>query len=230
MTEVDVVEDPAAVLATAIEDRLAELQAGGGSPRVALTGGTIANQTYARLGASPRVDWSRVDLWWGDERFVPAGHQDRNDHQAREAFLDRLGVPASRVHAMPAHGCDQSLAEAADEYAATLPESFDLVLLGLGPDGHVASLFPGFAQLDERDRRVVEVFGSPKPPAERISLTFPALNATDAVWFVASGEGKAEAVARALAPEGTVHATPARGVAGRVETRWFLDPAAASLL
>ena len=122
------------------------------------------------------------------------------------------------------------LAEAADEYAATLPESFDLVLLGLGPDGHVASLFPGFAQLDERDRRVAEVFGSPKPPAERISLTFPALNATDAVWFVASGEGKAEAVARALAPEGTVHATPARGVAGRVETRWFLDPAAASLL
>ena len=230
MTEIDVVDDPAAVLAAAIEDRIAERQTGGGSPRVALTGGTIANETYARLGENPRVDWSRVDLWWGDERFVPAGHEDRNDQQARDAFLDRLGIPADRIHATPAHGCDQSLAEAADQYAATLPESFDLVLLGIGPDGHVASLFPGFAQLDERERRAVEVFGSPKPPAERISLTFPVLNAADAVWFVASGEGKAEAVAKALAPEGTVHATPARGVAGRVETRWFLDPAAASLI
>ena len=230
MTEIDVVDDPAAVLAAAIEERIAERQTGGGSPRVALTGGTIANETYARFGQNPRVDWSRVDLWWGDERFVPAGHEDRNDQQARDAFLDRLGVPSNRVHATPAHGCDLSLAEAADQYAATLPESFDLVLLGIGPDGHVASLFPGFAQLDETARRAVEVFGSPKPPAERISLTFPVLNAADAVWFIASGEGKAEAVAKALAPEGTVHATPARGVVGRVETRWFLDPAAASLI
>lgn len=228
MTQVQVVDDPAGVLAADLEERIAQLQTAGTSPRVALTGGTIANETYARLGANAKVDWSRVDLWWGDERFVPAGHADRNDQQAREAFLDRLGVPANRVHATPAHGCDQSLAEAADQYAATLPESFDLVLLGVGPDGHVASLFPGFTQLDERDRRAVEVFGSPKPPAERISLTFPMLNAADAVWFVASGEGKAEAVAKALAPEGTVHATPARGVAGRVETRWYLDPAAAA--
>ncbi|GAA1731081.1 6-phosphogluconolactonase [Aeromicrobium alkaliterrae] len=227
---VEVVDDAAATLASALETHLAHLQGGGRSPRVALTGGTIANDAYRLLGADPGVDWSRVDLWWGDERFVPEGHADRNDQQARDAFLDRLGVPASRVHPMPAHGCSQSLAEAADGYATGLPAEFDLVLLGVGPDGHVASLFPGFAQLDETQRLAVEVFGSPKPPPERISLTFPALNAADQVWFVASGEGKAEAVSRALAPEGSVHQTPARGVRGRVETRWILDPAAASHL
>ncbi|WP_229054143.1 6-phosphogluconolactonase [Aeromicrobium sp. Leaf350] len=228
MSSAAVVDDAAATLAQALETRLALLQTGGVVPRVALTGGTIANDAYRLLGANPDVDWTRVDLWWGDERFVPEGHADRNDQQAREAFLDRLEVPDERIHAAPAHGCDLSLAEAADAYAATLPDAFDVVLLGVGPDGHVASLFPGFEQLDEVERRAVEVFGSPKPPAERISLTFPTLNAADAVWFVASGDGKAEAIARALAPEGSVHETPARGVRGRAETAWIVDAAAAS--
>ena len=223
----------ASALAAAIAQRLtgaiALIQVEGRRPRVVLTGGTIAIDAY-RLIESELVDWTQVDFYWGDERFVPEGHADRNDQQARDAFLDRLGVPAENVHAMPAHRCDLSAAEAADQYAAALPaEPFDITLLGVGPDGHVASLFPSFPQLHESKRLAVEVFDSPKPPPVRISLTFPALNNSEAVWFVVSGEGKAAAVARALG-DGTLDDTPARGAHGRTETVWLLDEAAASHL
>jgi 6-phosphogluconolactonase len=219
----------ASAAAERITGRLALIQAEGRRPSIVLTGGTIAMEAYERITDGP-VDWTDVDFYWGDERFVPEGHADRNDQQARDAFLSRLNVPAERVHAMPAHGCDLSTAEAADAYAAALPdEPFDLVVLGVGPDGHVASLFPGFPQLHETDRRAVEVFDSPKPPPVRISLTFPALNHSDSVWFLVSGDGKAEAVARALG-DGTLEDTPARGAHGRTETVWLLDEAAASKL
>ena len=103
------------------------------------------------------------------------------------------------------------------------------VMLGVGPDGHVASLFPGFPQLDVDDRIAVAVTGSPKPPPERVSLTFAALNRADEVWFVVSGADKAEAVGRALAtPPPDLHEIPAAGVRGEVETIWFLDREAAS--
>jgi 6-phosphogluconolactonase len=226
------VHPDSAALAAAIADRLTErissIQAEGRRPTVVLTGGTIAIDAYERID-SELVDWSEVDFYWGDERFVPEGDPDRNDQQARDSFLDRLGVPASSVHAMPAHGGDLSTAEAADSYAATLPERFDVVLLGVGPDGHVASLFPGFPQLHETERLAVEVFDSPKPPPVRISLTFPALNNAESVWFIVSGDGKAEAVARALG-DGTLENTPARGAHGLTETLWLLDEPAASRL
>ncbi len=221
-------------LATAIAERfgsfVAACQREGRTPHVALTGGTIAIAAYERVAADA-ADWTDLHVWFGDERFVPAGHAERNDHQAREAMLDRLGVPDEHVHAMPAHGCSDSMAEEADRYGAALPaEGFDLVLLGLGPDGHIASLFPGFAQVGETQRRCVEVFGSPKPPPERISLTLPALNDTRETWFIVSGEGKADAVARTFAPEGSVEETPARGAHGREATRWLLDAAAGAKL
>lgn len=223
-------DDLASEVAEQLGERINHAQVEGRTPHVVLTGGTIAIAIYERLEAD-FADWSDVVFWFGDERFVPEGHEDRNDRQARDAFLDRLGVPASNVRSMPAHGCSTSMAEAADAYGATLPEEpFDVVLLGLGPDGHVASLFPGFTQLHEQERRCVEVFGSPKPPPERISLTFGALNHARATWFLVSGDGKADAVARALAPEGTVDETPARGAHGLDETLWFLDEAAASAL
>jgi 6-phosphogluconolactonase len=223
----------AAALASAIADRLtgriALIQSEGRRPRIVLTGGTIAIDAY-KLIENALVDWTQIDFYWGDERFVPEGHADRNDQQARAAFLDRLGVPAANIHSMPAHGCDVSTAEAADQYAAALPaEPFDVTLLGVGPDGHVASLFPGFPQLHEAQRLAVEVFDSPKPPPVRITLTFPALNNSEAVWFIVSGEGKAAAVARALG-DGTLDDTPARGAHGRTETTWLLDEAAASHL
>lgn len=207
-------------------ERLSLIQAQGRRPRVVLTGGTIANAAYARIEAG-EVDWSEIDFYWGDERFVPEGHLDRNDQQARDAFLTRLGVPESSLHPMPAHGADLALADAADAYAAELPsEPFDLVLHGMGPDGHIASLFPGFPQLGEAERRAVAIVDSPKPPPLRISLTFPALNHADSVWLIVSGDGKAAAVGRALG-SGTVEDTPAVGAHGLAETLWLLDEAAA---
>lgn len=219
----------AADIAMRLGALVAAVQATGREPHVVLTGGTIAIAAY-ELVSDDTADWSRVHWWWGDERYVPAGHADRNDQQARDAFLDRLGVPDDHVHAMPAPGRGESISDAADGYGSSLPaEPFDLVLLGLGPDGHVASLFPGFAQLDEVDRPCVEVFGSPKPPPERITLTFPVLNHATEVWFLVAGEGKADAVARALG-DGRVADTPAAGVRGLQATTWLLDEAAASQL
>ena len=225
-----VLRDAAALtqaVAGRLVERLAQLQSNGRTPSVVLTGGTIAIAIYEALPADG-VDWTDVDFYWGDERFVPEGHADRNDQQARDAFLDRLGVPAARIHAMPAHDCALGAREAADNYARVIPEEpFDLVLLGMGPDGHIESLFPGFAQLHETERTVVEVFDAPKPPPVRLSLTMSALNHAHSVWFLVSGEGKAEAVEKALGA-GTLVGTPATGVRGGHETVWLLDDAAAS--
>jgi len=217
-------------LAQAIADRLssrvAALQAEGRTPRIVLTGGTIAMNAYQRVGADA-ADWTNVDFWFGDERFVPEGHADRNDQQARDAFLDRVG--ATRVHSVAGNDCSLSAAEAADEYAASLPdEPFDIVLLGVGPDGHVASLFPQHPLLHESERACAELFDSPKPPPVRISMTFPTLNRAAAVWFLVSGEEKSDAVTRALADDGTTDETPARGVQGSQETLWLIDEAGAS--
>ncbi len=115
----------------------------------------------------------------------------------------------------------------AEEVRAHGAGEFDVLMLGIGPDGHCASLFPGHPALDVDDRVATSVLDSPKPPPERITLTFPALNRSRAVWFLASGAGKAAAVAAALAEDGSIQATPARGVRGREETTWFLDHPAA---
>ncbi|SKB02784.1 6-phosphogluconolactonase [Aeromicrobium choanae] len=225
----DSANDLALAVSRQLAARVQSVAAAGRTPRLVLTGGTIATRIYGRLSGE-NADWRVAEYWWGDERFVPEGHEDRNDRQAREGFLDRLGVPDEHVHAMPAHGCDLSMADAADAYAKTLPEDpFDVVLLGVGPDAHIASLFPGHPQVHETERLAVEVFDSPKPPPERISLTYPALNHTRATWFVVSGADKAEAVAKAMT--GTpIDEAPAAGARGLEETVWFLDTAAASRL
>ena len=225
------VQPDADALATAvarhIESRLAAVQAAGRTPRVVLTGGTIAMAAYRELDADA-LDWANVEFWFGDERFVSVGLPDRNDGQARDAFLDRVG--ATRVHAVADNDCSLSAADAAHAYADALPaEPFDLTLLGVGPDGHIASLFPGFPQLHEQ-ATAVAVFDSPKPPPVRITLTLPMLNRSDTVMFVVSGADKSDAVARALAPDGTIDETPARGVQGLTETLWLLDQPAASKL
>jgi len=226
------VEPDAASLAVAIarriESTLAAIQAAGRCPRVLLTGGTIAMAAYRRLEPAA-LDWANVEFWFGDERFVGIDLPDRNDGQARNAFLDRVG--ATRVHALADNDCSLSAADAARAYAKTLPTApFDLTLLGVGPDGHIASLFPGFPQLHETDLAAVAVFDSPKPPPVRVTLTLPALNNSETVLFIVSGADKADAVARALAPNGTVDETPARGVTGLTETVWLLDEPAASHL
>lgn len=237
MAEVVVHPDPdalAADVAARFVELLADLQAGGAVPHVALTGGSIAERVHraiARVGPGSGVDWGAVEFWWGDERYVAADSPDRNARQAREAFLDKVG--AHRVHEMPASDSGLSLDEAAAAYGEEVRRdgsgAFDVLMLGLGPDGHVASLFPGNAALDVEDAIAVGVPDSPKPPPERISLTFPALNRSRAVWFLVSSAEKADAVARARADEGSVAQTPARGITGEpgATVTWFLDRAAA---
>ena len=217
--------------------RLVDLQHGGTVPSLALTGGTVANELYAAVAGSPAagaVDWGRVELWWGDERFVPSDDPDRNDGQARAA-LETLPLDAKRVHPMPAADgpaldLDAAAASYSDELRRHGAGRFDIVLLGVGPDGHVASLFPGHPELDADDTIAVGVRDSPKPPPQRISLSFPALERTDEVWFVAAGEAKAGAVRRALTPGADPHDVPAARPRGRRRTLWLLDSAAAAEL
>lgn len=230
-------DDLATSVAGELLTRLADAQQPGHVAHIGLTGGTVAEKIHravARLANDSDVDWSRVVVWFGDERFVAPDSSDRNCLDARSSFLDVVGVPAENVHEVPSTAEASSVEEAAEMYAEALRThgggQLDVLMLGVGPDGHVASLFPGFPQLDVTDRVTVPVTDSPKPPPERVSLTFPALRRARSVWFVVSGDGKAEAVARALAPQGDVHETPARGVQGTQETIWFLDRGSASKL
>ncbi|MDA2811625.1 6-phosphogluconolactonase [Nocardiopsis sp. RSe5-2] len=232
--------------AARVVTRLVDAQAATGSASIVLTGGGIGIAVLSELAQAPArdaVDWSAVDVWWGDERFLPTGDPERNETQAREALLDHVGVDPARVHPMPApDGPDGAVPEpGAERYAEALraasrPEdhsdvpAFDVCLLGIGPDTHVASLFPEQPALYEEERTVVAVHGAPKPPPTRVSLTFPAIRAAKEVWVLASGEGKAEAVRLALSPEAGEVQVPAAGARGRSRTLFLLDRAAAAKL
>ncbi|MER5307940.1 6-phosphogluconolactonase [Streptomyces sp. NPDC002773] len=225
--------------------KIVDAQASRGSASVVLTGGRNGNGLLTALGSAPArdaIDWSRLDLWWGDERFLPEGDPERNVTQAREALLDRVPLDPARVHAMPAsdgpYGSDvdaAAAAYAAELAAATDPgdhggvPTFDVLMLGVGPDTHVASLFPELPAVRETERTVVGVHGAPKPPPLRVSLTLPAIRAAKEVWLLAAGEDKAKAAAIALSGAGEVQA-PAAGAYGRSRTLWLLDAAAASEL
>ncbi|GAA4825759.1 6-phosphogluconolactonase [Nocardioides caeni] len=226
-------------LATAVAgellNRIADAQAAGSVPEIGLTGGSIAEAIHrevARLADDSGVDWGAVQFWFGDERFVPRSSPDRNAGQARAAFLDAVG--AFRVQEVPAAAEVATAEEAAAAYAEQFTTQgtggFDILMLGIGPDGHVASLFPGHPGLDVTGATTAAVHDSPKPPPDRVTFTFEALNRATTVWFVASGAGKADAVRRGLAESGSVAETPARGVRGERETTWFLDHDAAGEL
>lgn len=221
--------------------RLADAQAARGTATVVLTGGRVATATYRALRDSPArgvVDWPNVDVWWGDERFLPAGHPERNETQAHDALLDGVRIDVRRLHPMPASdGPDGDDAEsAAARYATSLAAAagsqplphIDVLLLGVGEDGHVASIFPDHPANQEQ-RLVAAVRDSPKPPPVRITLTHPAINTADEVWLLAAGTGKASAVRKAITGSGTPP-VPAAGVAGVASTRWLLDRDAAAEL
>jgi 6-phosphogluconolactonase len=203
-------------------------------------GGTGIGMLSALASMGDRIDWSKVHLFFGDERYVPADDDDRNDKQAREALLDHIDIPQANVHAMPASdgefGDDIDAAALAYEQVLaanaapgeTAP-AFDVHLLGMGPEGHVNSLFPHTAAVRETTRLVVGVTDSPKPPPRRITLTLPAIQRSREVWLVASGEGKADAVAAAINGADPVD-VPAAGAVGRDATVWLLDEAAAAKL
>ena len=201
-------------------------------------------EILAELAAAPAlgaVDWRHLDIWWGDERFLPSGHPERNEAGAEQALLRHVDTDPRRVHRMPGtDGPDGDDPEAAAAsyatqlWTATRPEdhgpvpSFDVLLLGIGPDAHVASLFPGLPALYDK-RPVVAVRGAPKPPPTRLSLTLPAIRCARDVWILAAGREKAGAVRLALSGAGPVQ-VPAAGARGRQRTLFLLDRAAASQL
>jgi 6-phosphogluconolactonase len=199
---------------------------------VALTGGSVATTCYPEMSRT-RCDWSRIAFFWGDERAVPPDHPDSNYGLARKLWLDPAGVPAASIHRMEAERPD--IEAAARAYEETLlrvagdPPRLDLVLLGVGPDGHVCSLFPGHALLRAHQRYVAAVEDSPKPPPRRLTLTLPVLRAAEMLAVVAMGEAKAAVMREALEDE-TSPLPVALALRGARHAVVLLDPAAAGSL
>jgi 6-phosphogluconolactonase len=221
--------------------RLADGIAARGHAHLVLTGGGIGTKVLAAIAAAPArdaVDWRLVDFWWGDERFEVTGDPERNETSARAALLDKLGVDQARVHAVPGpdgpDGDDPDAAAAryAAELAAAAGNSavpaFDVLMLGVGPEGHVASIFPE-SPAAYATGSVVAVRNSPKPPPTRVSFTFSAIQAAREVWVLASGAEKADAVAEALSGV-SQDKLPAAGARGRDRTLFLLDQEAAAKL
>jgi 6-phosphogluconolactonase len=243
-TVVEKYADTAALVAAA-GDRLANAIVSAVDARgracIVLTGGGTGIGMLTHVGEhGEHIDWSKVHLFWGDDRFVPADDDERNEKQAREALLDRIDIPAENVHAMsPSDGeFGSDIEAAAAGYARVLADAgergepapdFDVHLLGMGPEGHINSLFPDTDAVREKSRLVLGVEDSPKPPPRRITLTLPAIQRSREVWLVVSGSGKADAVAAAIKGADPVD-VPAAGAVGREATVWLLDEAAAAKL
>jgi len=211
---------------------------------VNLTGGTLGILSLVKISEHPaceEFDWSRVHFWWGDDRFVPAGHADSNAKQAEDALLGKLlTLNPDNVHAFPSFDPDSAVSisdqldAAAAEFTQTVAKYipngqampyFDISFVGMGPDGHVLSLFPGH-EVPAPGVTVIAEHNSPKPPPQRLSFSYEAINNSGEIFFVVGGADKAEAVSVAFGD------TPTRLPVGRVhainKTVWFLDDAAAA--
>ncbi|WP_029145081.1 6-phosphogluconolactonase [Microbacterium luticocti] len=242
--------DPDAVaraVADRLYDRIAKRVRAGKTVHLCLTGGGMGTAVLAAASAHPqrdRIDWSLVHVWWGDERFVPADSSDRNDVAADTALLRAIDIPAGNVHRMAASDQGRTIEQGAADYAAELAgygptataatgyitgpwPSFDICFLGVGPDAHIASLFPDRPEIRITDRAAVPVLDSPKPPPQRITLTRPVINSSKRVWLVLAGTDKASALGLALAGA-SYHSVPAAGAKGRRRTVFFVDEAAAA--
>ncbi len=231
--EVEVATDPEALARRAAAWITALARNSQGRFAVCLSGGSTPRRLYQLLAESPHrevMPWDRVHWFWGDERFVPWEHEDSNYRMVRTAMLSRAPIPAQNIHAIETIGLPS---DAADAYERALKSYygrdaldpaqpiFDVQLLGLGPDGHTASLFPGTSVLDERRRWVAEVVGA-KPEA-RITLTYPALESSRHTAFLVAGSDKREMLSRALAGD---RALPAARVRPTGTLTWFVDAAA----
>lgn len=206
---------------------------------VVLTGGTVGTSVLEAIRESPArdmVDWSRVHFWWGDERWVPKDDPERNERQAREALLDHIDVPAQNIHPFAASDEGIDLQAAASRYsediAAAAPfgrplPRFDITFLGVGADGHIASLFPANPSTSDDGSSVLAVTNSPKPPPHRLSLTRPVINSSERVWLVLAGPDKASALGLALAGASRDE-VPVAGIKGRRRTVFFVDREAAA--
>jgi len=198
---------------------------------ICITGGRGGHGALTALAADEGIDWHRVHVWWSDERFVPAGDDQRNDTMAREALLDVVDLPSANVHPMPTSDDFTDVGEGAQAYTWELAAygdpcpPFCISILGMGEDGHVASLFPGHPGLRET-RPAFPVTDSPKPPPVRISMSFDVINSADEIVLIASGAGKADAVGLFVNDPGPL-AVPAAGVHGRDLTLLVVDETAA---
>ncbi len=231
-------------------DLIAALQAPGagvhsdGVARVVLTGGgagiglleqlahlEAAAQAQAESFPALRIDWQRVHIFFGDERNVPTSDPQSNEGQARNALLHHVGIPEENIHGydLGAISMDSAAHAYEAEIAEYAPQGFDLHLLGMGEEGHINSLFPHSPALEEKHRLVVAVSDSPKPPAERLTLTLPAINSAAHVWFLVAGSQKAEAVEH-LVNADDAREWPAAGVEGKKETLlWVAEDAAGAI-
>ncbi|MDQ1128410.1 6-phosphogluconolactonase [Microbacterium sp. SORGH_AS_0888] len=232
-------EQLADAVAARFLSRLVKITGTGALAHISLTGGSMGGRVLEAAAAHSRsseVDWSLVHLWWSDERFVPRGDADRNDGQAFTA-LTGVGIPAENVHTMAGSDDGLTLEDAARAYTAELARfaddevggwpSFDICFLGVGPDAHIASLFPDRPEIRVTDASVLPVRDSPKPPPERLTLTRPVINSSQRVWLVLSGADKASALGLALAGA-SYQSVPAAGAKGRSRTVFFVDEAAAA--
>ncbi len=229
----------AASIAARLITKLVDIIDGKGEATIVLTGGTMGYASLKAVNESDArdsVDWSRVNFWWGDERWLPAGDPERNETQSREALLDHIALDPERVHAFAASDAGLELDDASAAYAADLaafaPEgaalpTFDITFLGVGPDGHIASLFPERGGIKEEQKTVISVRNSPKPPPERLSLTLPVINSSERIWLVLAGADKASALGLSLA-DASAFEVPAAGVRGRRRTLFFVDQDAAA--
>jgi len=206
---------------------------------IAISGGSVSSLVLAAISQSPAresVDWSKITFWWSDERYLPRGDAERNETQSRAALLDALALDPAQIHALPAPGEQADIDAAARAYEAELASAaiegarwprFDILFLGVGPDGHIASLFPEHAQIHEAERAVVAETASPKPPPERLSFTLPVINSADRIWLVLAGADKAGALGLTLAGASMTE-VPAAAVEGRKRTVFFVDADAAA--
>jgi 6-phosphogluconolactonase len=196
---------------------------------VAITGGTVGIATLAEIAASERAatyDFNRINFWWGDERFVASYSEDRNAVQAHKALFSKISIDPSKLHVFPSADNGLTLDAAAEQFAAYVSEvrpQFDLVFLGMGPDGHINSLFPG-KPTPALGVQIIAEHDSPKPPPQRLSFTYEAMNAADEIWFTVAGADKADAVSVAFGDDPT--SLPVGRVRGVSKTVWFVDQTA----
>ncbi|BAC18508.1 6-phosphogluconolactonase [Corynebacterium efficiens YS-314] len=204
-----------------------------GVARIVLTGGTAGIKLLEKVaGIGADLPWEKIHIFFGDERNVPVTHPESNEGQAREALLSRVAIPEDNIHGYGLEGLDAAaLAESAADYERVIdqfaPRGFDLHLLGMGYEGHINSLFPHTDAVREETRRVIPVLDSPKPPAERATLTLPAVRSSQRVWLLVSGAEKAEAAA-AVVGGASAEDWPAAGATGAAETLMFLADDAAT--
>ncbi len=223
----------ATAAAQAVVRKLAELLQSKPTVHLNLTGGTVGILTLAKLSEiESSIEWNRVHIWWGDERFVEKASNDRNAVQASNAWLATSAIPSQNIHAFPASDDGLTLDEAAASFEQEVAKFaidgasspvFDIVLLGMGPDGHVASLFPG-SEAFRSSTTVIAEHNSPKPPPQRLSFTYDAINSASEVWFTVAGADKAAAVEAVFTDENCD--LPAAKIAGANKTVWFVDQAA----